>query len=178
MEAVKKIAVIGYSGAGKSTLASALGRKWGVEVLHIDCIQFLPGWQVRPKEEKQAMMADFLAAHESSGWVIDGNYSKLDYERRMAEADEIVFLDFNRFACLWRAYKRHRKFKGKVRDSIAPGCPEKMDAAFVRWILWEGRTREVRKRFRDTVTAYADKSFVIRNQRKLDRYYREKGLSV
>ena len=44
METMRKIAVIGYSGAGKSTLASALGRKWGVDVLHIDCIQFLPGW--------------------------------------------------------------------------------------------------------------------------------------
>ena len=178
MKTVRKIAVIGYSGAGKSTLASALGRQCGVDVLHIDCIQFLPGWQVRPKQEKQAMMTDFLDTHAASGWVIDGNYSKLSYEQRMEEADEIIFLDFNRFSCLWRAYKRNRTFKGKVRDSIAPGCPEKMDAAFVRWILWEGRTREVRKRFRDTMKTYADKAVVIRNQRKLDAFYRDRGLSV
>ena len=172
----KKIAVIGYSGAGKSTLASALGKKYGLDVLHIDCIQFLPGWAVRPADEKQALMTEFLNAHDASGWVIDGNYTKLSYERRLSEADAVFFLNFNRAACLFRAMKRNRQYKGRVRDSIAPGCPEKMDAAFVRWILWEGRSKEIRSRFRKVCTDYPDKVTVIRNQRALDRCFRAHGL--
>ena len=85
-----KIAVIGYSGAGKSTLAAALGEKYSADVLHLDCVHFLPGWEIRSKEEKEELVRAFLDGH--SEWVIDGNYTKLSFERRMLEADMIVFL--------------------------------------------------------------------------------------
>ena len=100
-----KIAVIGYSGSGKSTLAGKLSQKYGVPVLYIDTIQFLPDWVVRADEEKQAMLTDFLDTN--GGWVIDGNYKKLSYDRRMEEADKIIFLAFNRFSCVYRAIKRY-----------------------------------------------------------------------
>lgn len=31
----------------------------------------------------------------NASWVIDGNYRKLEYERRLQEADRIIFMDFN-----------------------------------------------------------------------------------
>ena len=45
-----KIAVIGYSGAGKSTLAKKLGKLFRCPVLHLDRIQFEPGWKERDRE--------------------------------------------------------------------------------------------------------------------------------
>ena len=42
-----KIAVTGYSGAGKSTLARTLGERLGCPVLHLDTVQFTPGWVER-----------------------------------------------------------------------------------------------------------------------------------
>ena len=83
-----KIAILGYSGSGKSTLARKLGEYYRVDVLHFDRVQFLPGWEVRPQEEKEKLTQDFLDSH--TDWVIDGNYSKLSYERRMEEADKII----------------------------------------------------------------------------------------
>ena len=86
-----KIAIIGYSGSGKSTLARILAEKYGVDVLHFDTVQFLPNWEIRNDDEKKRITKDFLDTHES--WVIDGNYSKQHFDRRMREADRIIFMN-------------------------------------------------------------------------------------
>ena len=101
-----RIAVIGYSGSGKSTLAARLGAAYGVPVLHLDSVHWLPGWVERPREEEKALVRAFL--DQNASWVIDGNYSTLYYEERLEKADRIVFLNFNRFICLHRAAKRAR----------------------------------------------------------------------
>ena len=84
-----KIAVIGYSGAGKSTLAKKLGKLFRCPVLHLDRIQFEPGWKERDRETARRMAEDFLDENENRGWIIDGNYSGLCQERRLKEADLI-----------------------------------------------------------------------------------------
>ena len=40
-----KISIIGYSGSGKSTLADKLANYYSIPKLHIDTLQFQPGWQ-------------------------------------------------------------------------------------------------------------------------------------
>ena len=70
-----KIAVIGYSGAGKSTLAKKLGKLFRCPVLHLDRIQFEPGWKERDRETARRMAEDFLDENENRGWIIDGNYT-------------------------------------------------------------------------------------------------------
>ena len=165
-----KIAIIGYSGAGKSTLARKLGQYYGAEVLHFDAVHFLPGWQVRPEAEKREITAQFLDTHED--WVIEGNYSKLYFERRMQEADRIVVLLFNRFACLLRVWRRYRTYRGQTRPDMGAGCNEKLDADFVKWILLEGRNKKARGRNQAVIRQYREKVTVIRNQRQLDRYLR------
>lgn len=169
-----KIAIVGYSGAGKSTLARDLAKKYGVEPFHFDTVQFLPGWGIRDKEEKERMTASFMDTH--SGWVMDGNYTKLSYERRMEEADMIIIMAFNRFSCLLRAYKRYLTFRNNTRPDIADGCNEKFDWAFARWILWEGRSKKTRKKFHALREKYPEKCVVLKNQRQLDRFRREQGI--
>ncbi len=161
-----KIAVIGYSGAGKSTLAEKLGEALRVDVLHFDTVQFLPGWAVRDDAEKRKITEAFLDSHDS--WVIDGNYTKLFYERRMAEADRIVLLLFNRWSCLSRAVRRYRAYRHTTRPDMADGCEEKLDAEFLRWILFGQRKRKTRERFRRLREQYPDKVLVAKNQKQLD----------
>ena len=170
-----KIAVLGYSGSGKSTLARLLAEKYQIDVLHFDTVQFLPGWVIRSQEEKARITEKFLNTHDA--WVIDGTYSKLSFERRMAEADEIVFLLFNRFSCLHRAYGRYRKFAGYCRPDMAEGCPEKFDFEFATWILWKGRGKRTKGLFRGVMTEHPDKVVIIRNQKQLDAYMASKGVS-
>ena len=163
-----KIAILGYSGSGKSTLARLLADKYHTDVLHFDTVQFLPNWVIRTEEEKRAITKEFLDAHDA--WVIDGNYSKLCYERRMEEADTIILLLFNRFSCLLRAFRRYLTYKNATRPDMAEGCNEKFDWEFIKWILYLGRTKQTRDRFKQVIADYPDKTIVIKNQKQLDQY--------
>ena len=166
-----KIAVLGYSGSGKSTLARELGELYGVPVLHLDTVQFLPDWKIRPQDEQLEIVRRFM--DENGGWVIDGNYSNLLQERRLEEADRVVMLLFNRFASLRRVVRRYRTYRGKNRPDMAEGCGEKLDAEFLWWILWRGRTREKRSGFERKRKLCGDKCAVLKNQRQIDRWLNE-----
>lgn len=166
-----KISVMGYSGSGKSTLARKLGEKNGLDVLHLDTVNFLPGWELRTREEKDRLIRAFLDSHDA--WVIDGNYTRFYLDRRLEESDAIVLMLFGRFACLWRVWRRYRRYQGGSRPDMAEGCSEKLDFEFIRWVLWEGRTRRIREIHRRIIRDYPDKVTVIRNQRQLDAYMKK-----
>lgn len=162
-----KIAVIGYSGAGKSTLARALGAQYGIPVLHFDTVHWAPGWQERDKGEVHKIVHEFM---EQPQWVIDGTYTNYEYQRRMAEADAIIFLDFSRLNCFIRAWRRYFHYRGRTRADMTEGCPEKMDLEFMRWLLWKGRSKKRREEFRKLLAEYPDKSVVLKSQKEIDKY--------
>ena len=167
-----KIEIMGYSGSGKSTLCRELSKIYNVPALHMDTVQFLPNWKERDDEEKQKMVRFFLDCNPN-GWVIDGNYTKLSYERRVDEADIIIQLLFGRINCLCRCVKRFLSYKGKSRPDMTEGCEEKIDWEFINWILWEGRSKTARDRYRRIQNQYPDKVIVIRNQRQLNGYLKK-----
>lgn len=167
-----KVLLMGYSGSGKSTLCRQLAAWYGVPSLHLDQVQFLPGWQERAITEQQAMVTAFLNSHPG-GWIVDGNYKGLCYERRIQEADRILLLLFNRWSCLYRCTRRYFTYRGKSRPDVPEGCREKLDWEFVRWILWEGRSRRTVNRYRRLAEEYPAKVIVLKNQRQLDAFLRE-----
>lgn len=170
-----KISIIGYSGSGKSTLAAALGQHYGLPVLHLDRVQFAPGWVERPKEVKLAEVQTFLDTH--GGWVIDGNYTNLWYDRRLEESDKIIFMDFGRWTCLYRVLARFVRYHGQTRNSMGEGCPEKIDAEFLRWVLFGGRSADKVRRYETLCREWSGKVLRIRNQRELDDFYRKHSLT-
>ena len=170
-----RIAIVGYSGSGKSTLAGAFGRALEIPVLHMDTVHWLPNWQERPKEERAAIVRRFLDTH--SDWVIDGNYSGVFYDERMEKADRIIFMNFNRFTCLYRAWKRKNIYKGRNRPDMTEGCAEKLDLEFALWILRDGRTKKIRTRYRKLQNKYPEKFVEIKNQRQLNAYMKNENLN-
>jgi len=163
-----KISIIGYSGSGKSTLADKLATYYSIPKLHIDTLQFQPGWQESNRDWMLKEMQTFLAKNEN--WVIDGNYTWCCYEERMEEADQIIFLNFSSWSCLFRAFRRYLKYRGKVRESMAAGCPERFDWEFIRWILWDGRQARQVTRYRTIGQTYPDKFISLKNQKELDTF--------
>lgn len=55
-------------------------------------------------------MSKFMLQHD---WIIEGNYSTCLYEKRMREADCIIYFNFNRVNCLYRAFRRYLRYKGR-----------------------------------------------------------------
>lgn len=165
-----KIAIIGYSGSGKSTLARKLGNYYNCNVLHLDSIHFAPNWEERKYDD---MIDDVSNMLEKRTWIIEGNYKKLLYQERLADADEIIFFDFNRFNCLWRAFKRYCKFRGKTRPDMANGCPEKLDFEFISWILKDGRSDKQKSNYKQVIENYPQKIKILKHQRDLEQYLKE-----
>lgn len=165
-----KIEIMGYSGSGKSTLCRRLAQIYRLPCLHMDTVQFLPNWEVRADTQKEEIVCSFLDSNPE-GWVIDGNYTKLYFTRRVEEADIIIQLLFGRIPCLFRCLKRYLTYRGKSRPDMADGCNEKLDWEFVKWILWEGRSQTVKARYRAIQKQYPDKVIVIRNQRQLNAVF-------
>ena len=141
---MKRVSVLGNSGSGKSTFAKALSQQLGVPVYHLDAVFWRPGWQ-EPERPEFDFRARELAREDGwviDGWVIDDSYSStLSFQ--LEQADTVVVLDVPRWVSLYSVVRRRIANHNKTRADMAPGCPEKLDLAFVRWIL-AGRARTLK----------------------------------
>ncbi len=171
-----KVSVVGYSGSGKSTLAEFISEKFSLPLLFLDKVQFEENWKDRSEEQKVQMVDDYLLTNND--WVIDGTYTNLFFERRMNEADLIIFLNFNRFSCFFRALKRYTSNRNKARSSIAVGCIEKMDFEFIKWLWIDGRSKNRRENFKEMKINYQSKIIEIKNQKQLNKFKNSKFLCL
>lgn len=133
---MKKVLVLGCAGSGKSTFSSRLGHITGLSVIHLDSFYWKPGW-IAASEEEWDRTVDELLSHDS--YIMDGNYSRT-LNKRLVDADVVIFFDFPRLLCIYRAIKRRIINHGRTREDMARGCKEKLDLEFLRWI-WNFRTR-------------------------------------
>ena len=136
---MKRIVIFGYSGCGKSTLARQLGEILDIEPTHMDALHWLPNWVESSVEYKTERLKPIL---EREKWIVDGNYRRVLWKERLDGADTIIFLDFNRFLCLYRVIKRRIMYSGRTRPDMGEGCKEKIDFEFIKWVLWDGRKKK------------------------------------
>lgn len=127
---MERVLVIGSPGAGKSTFARALAQLTSLPLIHLDAEYHLPGWIERDEAEWSEKLDCLLAADR---WIIDGNYGG-SMDRRLARADTAILLDYPTALCLWRLFRRVITLNGQVRPDAAPGCPERFDWEFVRYV--------------------------------------------
>lgn len=162
---MKRILVIGVSaGAGKSTFSSCLGEKLNYPVTHLDSLYFSPGWN--EVSEEVFVQRQRIATAESS-WVIEGNYSRT-LSVRDVRADTVVYLELPFYLCLVRVFKRRIRYHGQTRPDMGKGCHEKLDWAFLKYILTTYRRRKIEMRNR--MERYVDdgkKVFVLQSRRQI-----------
>lgn len=162
---MERILIIGCSGSGKSTLARALGEKLGLPVVHLDRLWWREGWENVTKEEFDQALEREL---EKSQWIIDGNYSRT-MERRLQKCDTILYLDFNRWACLLGMCQRVLGSYGRVRPDMSDGCPERFDPEFIKWIWNFNKNNRVRN-YTWIAKARHAQSIVLKNRREVRQF--------
>jgi adenylate kinase family enzyme len=127
---MQRILVIGSPGSGKSTLARRLAGRLNLPLIHLDREFFRPNW-VEPERSAWRERVGRLAARPQ--WVMDGDYFAT-MDLRLARATAVVWLDIGRLRCLRNVLRRVLKQYGRVRPDLGPGCIERFNWPFVRWV--------------------------------------------
>lgn len=130
-----RILVIGCSGGGKSTLAQKVAGRFELNYISIDRdVLWLPGWVQRDKPEQHRLIVE-LAAGER--WIMDGTNTST-YDIRVPRSDLVIWVRMPRWLCVWGILSRWIMNRGGTRPEMAPGCPEKIDLDFFRFVwTWE-----------------------------------------
>ncbi len=162
-----RILIIGCAGAGKSTLAQKMGKKLGLPVVHLDRLFWHSGWVESTPEEIDEKI---LLETEKEQWILDGNYSRT-LPMRLQYCDTVIFLDFPRAACLLGVLKRVITTYGTVRADMAPGCPERFDWDFMRWV-WNFNSKHRENYYRLLESADHAQPYVLKSRRQVKCFLR------
>jgi adenylate kinase family enzyme len=127
----QRICVIGCSGTGKSTLARHLGARLGLPVHHLDAMLWQAGWVMSDKQTEERLQHEVVAGQR---WIIDGNFGST-MNIRLPRADAIIWLDYPTWLCTWGVLRRLAHERGRTRPDMAPGCTERWDWGFMKWVL-------------------------------------------
>lgn len=126
---MNKIMITGNAGSGKTTLSYKLAQLLNrQDVICLDKIVWKPGWILVDKEKKELELAIIA---KMQFWIVDG-VSKTILEA----ADTIIFLDYPRRVCYWRAFRRNCKYIFKSRPELPARCPEVLIVGSLIKIIW------------------------------------------
>ncbi|MBB3913188.1 AAA family ATPase [Rhizobium fabae] len=127
----RRILVVGCSGGGKSTLSLKIAARFGLSYFSLDRdVRWLPGWMQRDRVEQRAIIASRILEDR---WIMDGT-NPSTFDIRLPRTEVVVWVRMPRLLCVWGAISRWMKFLGRTRPEMAPGCIEKVDWEFLRFI--------------------------------------------
>lgn len=141
-----RLVVVGTSGAGKTTLAKRLAKAYGLRDIELDALFWGPQWTPVSMEEFRARIERATAGE--TGWVIHGNYSKVN-DLTIDQATDLIWLDYSRTVVFSRVLKR-----SLVR-------------LLTRQPLWAGNRESFRKTFfsRESILRWSWTTYPLRKLR-------------
>jgi adenylate kinase family enzyme len=165
---MERIMIIGCGGSGKTTLARILAEKTGLPLYHLDKIYWTKNWEHRTEAEFDEIYFPLLEKHQ---WILDGNFNRT-ISQRLERCDTVIYLDYNRFACLWGWLKRVITNWGRSRTDMGEGCKEWFDPEFAMWI-WNFNKNH-RKRYYQMLQDSAGKKIIIlKNRREMRKFLKQ-----
>ena len=159
---------MGSSGSGKSTFAQALSEITGIPMVSLDALYWKPGWVPSDNAEFDVRVT---AAAQQPRWIIDGNYTASGAgELRRSTADAVFWFDLPRRTCMTGILSRIATSYGRVRPEMAPGCAERIDFEFFRYV-WSYRQIQRPKLLEYLEGLRTDQNFVTFTKRtQADQY--------
>ena len=101
----KRIVVVGATSSGKSTLAETLARRFELDFIELDALNWEPDWQTAPVEVFRARVEKATKAEK---WIVAGNYH-IVRDLIWPKAEAILWLDYPFSTVLWQL--THRTFR-------------------------------------------------------------------
>jgi adenylate kinase family enzyme len=158
-----RILVTGNAGSGKSTLAKILAEKHGLPYSSLDSIVWQEGWKKTPQDIRKRKIK---ALTKGDTWIIEG----VDHEV-METADVVIFLDYSRRICLYRALRRNIPYLFTSRPELPPHCPEILILPRLLKIIWNFPT-QVRPKILTAKEQAPAKYVHIQINKELEAYLR------
>ena len=158
---MQRVMIIGPCGAGKSTLSFDLAERLGLPLIHMDKLNWQPGWVDEGNDRLRRLLAIEIAKPR---WLIEGNYGAT-MAMRLERADTVIYLDYPLPLCLGRLLKRIVTGYGRTRRDMAEDCPERFDAGFLWYVVnWN---RGPRQRTEAKLRSHESKVVRLQNPRAL-----------
>lgn len=161
--------MVGCGGAGKSTFSKRLSEILGLPAIHLDSFFWKPGWVETEPGEWESKVTE-LTRHEK--WILDGNYGGT-MDVRLAASDAAIFLDMPRFLCLRRVVERRLRYHRISRPDMAPGCPERLDWQFLKYVWNYPKTRRPGILQKLEAMPEEKETFVLRSPAEAEEFLRE-----
>ena len=67
----KRVVVVGVTSSGKSTLAETLAKRFELDFIELDALNWEPNWQAAPLEVFRARVEKAMQVEK---WIVAGNY--------------------------------------------------------------------------------------------------------
>jgi adenylate kinase family enzyme len=164
---MQRVLVMGSSGSGKSTFARRLAKATGLPFVSLDALYWQPGWQ---PSEPEPFGLRVTEAASAPGWIMDGNYTRFAGELRRERADTVIWFDLPRHVCMSGIMTRIVGSYGQVRPEMAPGCPERIDLEFLRYV-WTYRQQQRPRLLEFFEGLRADQELICFNNREQAESY-------
>lgn len=127
-QGMRRIVILGPAGAGKSTFARRLGERLGLPVVHLDALNWEPGWKPLAIEAFRSRLSEAISGDT---WITDGNYAIRSFDLRMPRADLVIWVERPPLYCAWRVLRRAIGSYFSADGDLADGCKERIDRRFL-----------------------------------------------
>lgn len=141
-----------------------LGKKLDVSVYHMDILCLDRNYERLPIELATDRVSGII---KQDDWIIDGDFTRLCFEERLARSEQIILLDIPLWICIFRVIRRiwQKQERIGVRKEQRNGISLK----FLYWILWR-YPRSAKKKILRAMEPYKNKCTILKSSEEIRNF--------